>query len=468
MKLLLTLVLCLLLAFIPLAAGAQEIGQRPNIVFIMTDDNNLQTYERAMPKTQVLVAGKGITFENATYSHSLCCPSRSSILRGQYPHNTGVYSNAPPNGGFATFYNRGLNADTIGTDLHSAGYRTGYFGKYLNGYADGTYGTPPKYVPPGYDRWFGARNPVKATFINENHQVVDFADGTHDPHVSEKALTFIQNASGEGKQPFYAALNFFGPHIPEDGPDSYKTRFSSEPLYRPPSYNEEDMSDKPAWMQALPKLDGQALTTEHRNRLRAVSYVDAQVEKVINTLSNTGELDNTYVIFFNDNGYHLGLHRTTHKSSPYIEDIRFPLMVRGPDITPGSHSSTMVQNIDLRPTFEQIAGVPTPGYVDGLSFLDTATTGAPFPRTYAYAEALKIDDDKMKPWKATYTPDSAYHLWPNTGEEELYNLQLDQYELDNILATGAGGETTATEMRGVLDNFATCSGASCHAAGIGR
>src|SRR5215210_7863927 len=102
-----------------------QTSQRPNIVFILTDDNDASTYENFMPRTKSLIGDAGMTFENATYGHSLCCPSRASIQRGQYPHNTHVYKNNPPNGGFQTFKARGETRDTYATDLHKAGYRTG-------------------------------------------------------------------------------------------------------------------------------------------------------------------------------------------------------------------------------------------------------------------------------------------------------------------------------------------------------
>src|SRR5262249_50105199 len=130
----------------PASAAANKTAH-PNIVFILTDDLNMDEVQ-FMPHLQKLIAQPGATFSNFFVSDSLCCPSRTSILRGQYSHNTQILDNFPPLGGFQKFYSLGEENETIATWLHSAGYRTALIGKYLNGYpktADRTY------VPPGWD-----------------------------------------------------------------------------------------------------------------------------------------------------------------------------------------------------------------------------------------------------------------------------------------------------------------------------
>src|SRR5215218_3980577 len=137
-------------------AKAQTAPSQPNIVFILTDDLRKDDL-KYMPKTKALLQTTGMTFENAFVSNALCCPSRSTIMRGQYSHNNGVWSNSSidtsstTSGGWQAYQQNGDEADNVATRLQGAGYRTGLFGKYLNGYNT-------MEMPPGWDRWFAHVN----------------------------------------------------------------------------------------------------------------------------------------------------------------------------------------------------------------------------------------------------------------------------------------------------------------------
>lgn len=452
------------------SAQAQGASGRPNIVFILTDDNDTRTYERFMPRTERLIGDAGVTFENATYGHSLCCPSRASIQRGQYPHNTHIFKNNPPNGGFETFKARGEHRDTYATDLKAAGYHTGYFGKYMNGYE--------KFLslkPPGWDYWFAGAPMAKEYSLNG--QVKTSVGGTSyekarfDALVADKGIGWIKSAS-TGSRPFMATLNFYAPHTPAEHPPNLDEMYRSAPLPKPPSYNEQDRSDKPRWIQNTPAISAEnqrRMTTYYRNRLRSVEYVDRQVARLVYTLANLGELSNTYIVFYSDNGYHLGEHRLPNhdrggKSTPYVEDTRFPIVMRGPGISPGRTSEAMVQNVDLRSTFAEIARTQAPNYVDGASFLPEARGTGAFPRKYAYSERLASEGassaGNVADWKAVYTPDMAYHRWFRTGEEELYDLVADPYELNNVLAGGGSG-ALAIPFRQAMQRMQDCRGEAC-------
>ena len=128
-----------------------DAGGRPNVILVLTDDldRNLGTLEH-LPRLKEMIGGQGLTFPNMFVSESLCCPSRSSIQRSQYIHNHQVLGNSPPNGGFEKFHALHEDESTIGTWLKAAGYRTGFMGKYLNGYPDTA---APNYIPPGWDDW---------------------------------------------------------------------------------------------------------------------------------------------------------------------------------------------------------------------------------------------------------------------------------------------------------------------------
>ena len=124
-------------------------ASRPNILFVLTDDM-AKSELAVMPHVRSLLAEQGTSFSKAFVSVSLCCPSRTTILRGQYSHNTGIETNGGENGGFETAYVKGVESSTIATWLHADGYRTALFGKYLNGYPNGA---SDSYVPPGWDEF---------------------------------------------------------------------------------------------------------------------------------------------------------------------------------------------------------------------------------------------------------------------------------------------------------------------------
>ncbi len=193
---------------------ARSDPAHPNIVFLLTDDLDVSSMAY-MPNVHKLLANEGVTFSHYFVSNSLCCPSRSSILRGQYAHNTGVESNSALNGGFETAYRLGIEKSTIATWLQHGGYRTAYIGKYLNQYPDTAART---YVPPGWNEFDSAvaGNPYSEYryTLNENHHLVQYGNTVSDYGTTvyvDKARTFIQKTAGT---PFFLYLNVYAPHTP--------------------------------------------------------------------------------------------------------------------------------------------------------------------------------------------------------------------------------------------------------------
>ena len=258
--------------------------------------------------------------------------------------------NNPPDGGAPAF--RSLEPDALPVWLDNAGYETGYVGKYLN-YYDGTY------VPSGWDEWKG--RVVGLPYVGKD-QVEGFgmdgknAEGkTHTEVFSEEAGSFVRQRAGSSAPPFFLFVSPYAPHDPGVHADSFDTHFSGAKLPRPPSFNEQDVSDKPAWIRNDPRLTREKVAEAqrlYRNRLRSMKDVDSMVGKLVGTLRETGELDNTYVVFASDNGYHAGQHRLLMppKRLAYEEDIRVPLIVRGPGVPDGATRSGTVLNNDLAPT----------------------------------------------------------------------------------------------------------------------
>jgi N-acetylglucosamine-6-sulfatase len=455
----------LLLIFLLIAASmpaTAQVSQRPNILYLFTDDNSERVFWHTMDAVQTRIGGEGVTFENATFAQSLCCPNRASMQRGQYPHNTRVLRNEPPEGGYATFQDRDLHLDTLAATIDAQGYRTGYFGKYMNGYDNFL-----SSVPRGWDTWFSGYPMGRCFSANGIRQCgEDYKVQMHDAWVNQQALPWIRDAAAEDA-PFMATLSYYTPHAPCEHPDTYDTLYADSLPKPPPSFDEADVSDKPQWVRNNSRLtpERQAEIRQfYRCQLRSAAWVDDLIATVLDSLEATGEAENTYVVFWNDNGFKAGEHRVREKNSPYVEDTRFPLMVRGPGIPAGVSSKALVNSVDLRPTFEDMADARTPAYVDGLSWLPLAQGKSVVWRRITYSEGLRPPDTGDRtPFRATYSERFAYHRYVS-GEEEFYDLERDPYELDGTLGTGEKAEAAA--HKAALAEYRRCSGASCRGAGF--
>lgn len=368
----------------PASVTNAAAGSRPNIIFINTDDLDMASLP-TMPKLKSLMADQGTTCSNFFVTVSLCCPSRSTFLRGQYAHNTQVLTNGGDNGGYARAHALGIENSTVATWLQAAGYHTGLMGKYLNGYPSKD--VPETYIPPGWNEW---SSPVEGNAysefgykMNENGKVVPYGNTPQDymtDVLSGKAADFIKRAAG-APVPFFLYIATYAPHQPATPAPKYANAFPDAKAPRPPSYNEQDVSDKPQWIQHLPLLSDkeQAQLDEiYRKRIETLQSVDDLLENVVNTLQAAGKLANTYIVFSSDNGFHLGEHReTAGKQAPYEGDIRLPLIVRGPGVAAGKTMDQLVGNVDFAPTFAQWAGASVPDFVDGRSFAPLLTGGPP-------------------------------------------------------------------------------------------
>jgi N-acetylglucosamine-6-sulfatase len=463
------------------SSADQAAGSRPNILFILTDDMRASDLHY-MPNTRNLLQKHGEKFTNAWVTRSLCCPSRATILRGQYAHNHKVWTNVSPSGGFWRFYDRGLENSTIATWLHDAGYDTVLIGKYLNPYGvdrDGNY-APSTYVPPGWDRWYaweGEYRGTQSTYqMNENGKVVTYyRSETHDTDLyAQTAEQFIRQTAGGA--PFFMHLSPNAPHDPAYYAPRHANEFSDTPLRKPPSFNENAISDKPTWVRNRPLLtstDVQHLTKLYRDRLRALQSVDEMVGRLVDALKDTGELSDTYIFFTSDNGIYLGEHRLTHKGAAYNASPHVPLLVRGPGVPQGVVRSEIVLNNDLAPTFADLGSVRVPSFVDGRSLEPLLATSSPIPswRTSFLVEhrrsAEEQEDVRIIPnYDAVRTSRYSYVEYPTTGEKELYDLKTDPYELANIYESAP--PTLLRDLQTRLGALKSCAGAECKKAEDGR
>ncbi len=454
---------------------------RPNIILILADDLDLELGTiNYMPRLQELMVSQGMTVKNFFISHPLCCPSRATFLRGQYTHNHGVYRNDQPNGGFAEFYFLNRESSTIATWLQAAGYRTVLLGKYLNGYP---FPEDREYVPVGWDEWYSAaKGGATAGFqytLNENGRQVDYAETGQGRSqyitdvLGRKAREFIQRA-GKDDFPFFVYLSTYAPHFPVKPAPRHAGMFPDLKAPRAESFNERDIFDKPARISMDPLLsqaDIEHLDLEYRLRVEAMQAVDEMIADLIEALERSGELDNTYIIFTSDNGYHLGQHRLRMgKGEPYEEDIHVPFIIRGPGIAAGSTLDGYITgNVDFAPTIAELTGVVPPGYVDGRSMVGLFGAQPPALSEWRSGYLLEFygynegDEDPDAPAPAPdylglRTKDYLYVKYGD-GFVELYDLNKDPFELESI--AGSADRSLLDHLSGWLRALAKCSGDQC-------
>jgi N-acetylglucosamine-6-sulfatase len=467
------LLLAILLEFWPASATAPaQTSRKPNIILIVTDDQDSRSLEQ-MPTVLELLAQQGTSFANFLVSTPGCCPSRSSILRGQYTHNHGVLFSDGPDGGYETFQVLGREESTLATWLQDAGYRTALVGKYLNGYGEDNGITR---VPPGWSRWYATTSLKYFDYdLVENGRRVHYGSRSRDyltTVLSDKASEFVRESANRGR-PFFLYLNPRAPHGPATAPPHQEGLFDGVTTPRSASFNEVDVSDKPAYVRQSSQLSRREiyeLDALYRNRLRTLAAVDKMVLKLVRTLQSTGTLENTYIFFTSDNGFLLGEHRRTEKGMPYEEAIRVPLIVRGPGVHVGT-TPALASNIDLAPTIAELTDATVPEFVDGRSLVpllegETVPTWrqAVLVAAFGRDESFTLRDNEGKlrnpPFRALRLQDWVYIDYPTTHERELYDLRSDPYQLQN-LAEDSAYEAEVSRLHKWLEALAACAGSEC-------
>jgi arylsulfatase A-like enzyme len=463
----------------PAAAGAQS---PPNIVVLLTDDQEPESL-KVMNTVANELKDKGVTMKRYYNNFPLCCPSRATLLTGQYAHNHDILANQAPEGGFGKFDELHGN-DYLPLWLQQAGYTTGFVGKFMNEYAEpDEYGTTPTTVPRGWNDW-RALAPANAQYfdytLNQNGVLTGYGARNRDYSTdvfTTKAKKFIRR-SAPSASPFFLLLGYAAPHGGGGGSPGRSCNRGARPAPRhlralrkldkkerfafPPSFNEAKITDKPTSVQQMgPLTAGQIRDIKRKRRCawESLLAVDESVGEVTAELERAGENRDTYVFFLSDNGYLRGEHRIRNqKRYLYEESARVPFIVRGPGVARGESSFDVVANADLTSTLLQISGASPGTPQDGVSLLPNfhnpnAETGrAILLEAYAGQEILGLRTSRY-----LYTEWDTQLPQP---ELELYDTYVDPYQLQNLAHDPRYGGVVAS-LRDQLDQLIGCVGAEC-------
>ena len=504
LKLIASLFLAIAIIVNQISIGAKaRATTRPNIIFLLTDDQDVTANSLDyMPKLNKIMRQEGMEFLNYFVTTALCCPSRSTILRGQYCHNTGIWDNGDLNndtfmsGGFEKWIATNLEKVTVGTIMQEAGFETFLVGKYLNGYED----ERASHVPKGWDHWHGmTKTAYFGPHFSDNGKLVKTPKEVYQTdYISNHSIHWVTTRSDKEK-PFFMYIAPFAPHAPSSPAPRHANLFNDLKAPRYDSFNPEDdvQSQKPSWLGRLPKLTQDqidSIDNFYRNRIRALQAVDEMLENITNILESEGILDNTYIFYMGDNGQHLGDYRLPGgKRQGYDTDIRVPFLVRGPNVKKGVQVTEIVQNIDLLPTWADIANhekLPEGFTPDGKSMvpiLNGAVPGDARVNTFRSASLAEMYGgssnmgsnyknlpgfEKNRFWNNTYqalrvingsdwaiNANWLYTEWC-TGEKEFYNSSKDPRQINNTIKQVT--PDYISKLSALLEHLGDCKGKECY------
>ncbi|KAH9902356.1 Arylsulphatase [Xylariomycetidae sp. FL2044] len=472
-------------AQLPFAAREGGLGsaKKPNIVFILTDDQDLHLDSlNYMPLVQKHLSDKGTTYKRHFCTTAICCPSRVTLWTGKASHNTNVTDVSPPYGGYPKFVSQGLNESYLPLWLQDAGYNTYYTGKMFNAH------TVENYNAPYLSGWNGSDfllDPYTYCYLNSTYQRDHDAPSSYAGQYSvdvlaEKAYGFLDDAV-TGGQPFFLGLAPVAPHsncagtndtgfTPPIAAERHKNLFPNVTVPRTTNFN-PDVASGASWIKNLSQQTQEMVDYGdefYRSRLRALQSVDELVEGVVTRLEEYGILEDTYIIYTSDNGFHIGQHRMAPgKECGYEEDTNVPLIIRGPGVSENFTTEIVTTHTDMAPTLLTLAGVSSlrsdfdgsPIPVSESSIGDAVTSrqehvnieywgsalveGTVFPGFERYYgnntyKGLRVASDA---WNVYYS------VWCN-GDHELYNLKNDPGQMTNLLSGARNVSARSTTLNG--------------------
>ncbi|KAK3989763.1 alkaline-phosphatase-like protein [Cladorrhinum sp. PSN332] len=503
-----------------LSSGWGPKGKQPNIVFVLTDDQDVHMNSLDyIPLIKKHLIDKGTLYKRHYCTTAICCPARVSILTGKQAHNTNVTDVNPPHGGYPKFIKQGLNDNYLPIWLQEAGYNTYYTGKLFNAHTTDNYNAPYPSAWNGtdflLDPW--TYNYLNATYQRNKEEPKSYL-GQHTVDVlAEKALGFLDDAV-KADRPFFLGIAPVAPHSNvasidiDDDPNwddlndiedlvqfsppipakRHEHLFKDVKIPRNANFN-PDFPTGANWVRERKQLNQENIDYNdhfYRQRLRALQSVDELVEGVVKRLEKYDILDDTFIIYTTDNGYSISQHRRNPgKECGFEEDINIPLIIRGPGVPKGEVSEIVTTHVDLAPTILSIAGAPHRADFDGEAIpLNRKDLEAAIDTRHehvtvefwgiAVSEGKIFDksEDRLtlnNTYKALRIISKTYNFYYSvwcTNEHELYDLTTDPYQINNLLhkdsappthLLGVPFEKVISRLDSLLFVLKTCKGRTC-------
>lgn len=452
------------------ASGQATPADRPNVLLILVDDLKpaLGAYGDTIAQSPHLdqLAASGIRFDRAYCNQAVCAPSRNNLLIGSRSTSTGIYS-------LGYHFRRALpDAVTLPQHFMHQGYHSAGIGKVFHiGHGnindEQSWSVPFQpdkvidYVLP--ESTNGELTREQAFFSNQKlgnvkslprgaaWERADVDDDAYaDGRIAKAGVSRLESYA-KSKQPFFLALGFTKPHLPFCAPTKYWDLYNpadfqlaefTRPPYDAPQYAGKTIGEL---NQYKPIPEDPPLTESMQRTLihgyyAALSYMDAQVGRVLTSLEQLGLADNTIVVLWGDHGFHLGDHGSWTKHTNYEQANRIPLLIRAPGVTtPASHSDALVETVDIYPTLVELGGLPSPQGsqpIDGTSLVPTLRDPTAAVRDHAYhcfpkggrlGRAIRTPRYRLVEWKRIQAPDQP-------AEYELYDYEQDPLETTNLAA----------------------------------
>lgn len=447
----------------PLSFAAEKNpAGRPNVLFLISDDlnNSIGCYGHPLVKTPNIdrLAARGVRFDRAYCQFPLCGPSRNSMLTGLYPNSSGILRNAE------IFRQTVPQQISLPQAFRRHGYFAGRIGKLYH------YNVPRSIGTNGHDdpgSWEMELNPAGVDRLEEEPHIFTLTPGqfggTLSWYASPKpdanhtdglqaadAEWVLERCAKQKDRPFFLAVGFFRPHTPYVSPKGY---FEPYPEAQMPVVQgvKEDQKDIPALGLASYKREQDKLTDELRRKcvqayFASITFMDAQVGRVLDALDRLGLAENTIVVFTSDHGYHLGEHGLWQKQSLFEESARVPLIIAAPGVARnGGVAETPVGLVDVYPTLAELCGVEAPNNLQGQSLAPILKDPEAKGRGWALTQVMRGAGGGRRVFGYSLrTPRWRYTEWDDGNRgRELYDHETDGKELTNLADVSAHAKTVA-------------------------
>ena len=459
--------LCVFLAGVPWFAHAEAVAPKQNVLFLIADDLNnfLGCYGDPRAKTPNLdrLAARGVRFDRAYCTYPLCGPSRNSFLTGLYPNSSGILANAQ------IFRQTIPSQVSLPQAFRLQGYFAARLGKLYH------FNVPASIGTDGHDdsaSWELEMNPAGVDRLEEQPNIITLKPGQFgatlswyaspksdeyhtDGLLARDAEWVLERCAKQKDRPFFLAVGFFRPHTPYVAPKVPYFGFYPEDQMPVVTGVNEDEADLPAAALGSRYKEEQTMTDDQRRQAvqayyASISFMDAQVGRVVDALDRLGLADKTIIVFTSDHGYHMGEHGLWQKRSLFEESARVPLLIVAPGKTKGGVAKSPVSHLDLYPTLTELCGVKAPENIQGQSLVPLLKDVSQPGRGWALTQVSRGAGQTLFFGYSLRTPRWRYTEWDEGRQgRELYDHDADPRELTN-LADSPVQEKTIAELSSQL------------------